>query len=54
MILSKEREDIVFRHAIDHGKVVEEEILVKRGPKHPDGPGYSAISTFTTKKEKKK
>jgi hypothetical protein len=40
------------RIEIDHGKVVETQTLVERGPKHPDGQGVTVISSFETKKNR--
>lgn len=34
---------------IDHGKVIETQTLVERGPDNPRGPGVTVISTYTPK-----
>ncbi len=41
------------RIKIDHGKTIETQTLVERGPDHPRGPGVSVISTYEPKKKQK-
>lgn len=36
----------------DHGKVVETETLVERGPNHPAGPGVTVIRSYASKEGK--
>jgi hypothetical protein len=38
------------RIEIDHGKVIETQILVERGKDHPRGPGVTVISSYERKK----
>ncbi len=37
----------------DHGRVIEEEVLVERGPDHPLGPGVDHFSTYRSKERKR-
>lgn len=37
------------RVTTEHAKTIETEILVERGPKHPDGPGVTVITVSESK-----